>query len=424
MTGALRKLRALFYKPLILLYLQNLKSDFMISLLDRVRQSLAWKKNAQFCADRLGIALEDYLILKSQLISPEEETKKGIISTEMNFQNNTQRIEAISFTEPKSAEEIIELLNIDTTKWKLSQYWNKQKKDHWVVSALVTAVKQTQQDVLAEVLKNFSPKKVSVYVHNLVDTPSAVKNYCGVFSVQDIHFGKDGNEEVISDFKNAVIDVTSRVSKMHMLDKLIYVIGGDLLNADTFDGTTTSGTPVSNGMNPVDAYAEAFEALYWAIYQMSAITSDLQVVYVPGNHDRLSSYHLAHALSKAIELPNVTFAVDYLERKVVTWGDNFFAFEHGDVNTKNSPMVYAFEFPTEWGKTKFRTLYTGHYHMKRTSSYITEDEINGFTIKIMPSLSRTDYWHYHNKFVGSKRAAIMDIHEMFLGKAGEICHIA
>jgi hypothetical protein len=62
--------------------------------------------------------------------------------------------------------------------------------------------------------------------------------------------------------------------------------------------------------------------------------------------------------------------------------------------------------------------------MKRTSSYITEDEINGFTIKIMPSLSRTDYWHYHNKFVGSKRAAIMDIHEMFLGKAGEICHIA
>ena len=42
--------------------------------------------------------------------------------------------------EPKSAEEIIELLKIDTDKWKLSQYWNKQMGDHWRVSALISQI--------------------------------------------------------------------------------------------------------------------------------------------------------------------------------------------------------------------------------------------------------------------------------------------
>ena len=397
----------------------------MSSLIDLVRQSLKWKQSAKNCAERIGIDVEDYLVLKNQLMEGYADPfVEGIVSVRENLDTNTKQLEAIATTEPKTPEEIIALLNIDTTKWKLSQYWNKQKKDHWIVSALVTAIKQTEQDVLAEVLKNFSPKKVEVHIADFPNNPVATSNYCGVFSVQDIHFGKEGNELVILDFKNAVIDVATRVGKMHMLDKLIYVIGGDLLNADTFSGTTTSGTPVDNGMTPVKAYGEAFEALFWAIYQLSTITSDLEVVYVPGNHDRLSSYHLAHDLSKAIDLPNVTFNVEYSERKVITWGNNFFAFEHGDVNNKDAPMVYAFEFPQDWGATKYRTLYTGHYHMKKTTSFVSENEIHGFAVKIMPSLSRTDYWHYHNKFVGSKRSAIMDIHEKYDGKAGEICHIS
>ncbi len=397
----------------------------MSSLIDLVRQSLKWKQSAKNCAERIGIDVEDYLVLKNQLMEGYADPfVEGIVSVRENLDTNTKQLEAIATTEPKTPEEIIALLNIDTTRWKLSQYWNKQKKDHWIVSALVTAIKQTEQDVLAEVLKNFSPKKVEVHIADFPNNPVATSNYCGVFSVQDIHFGKEGNELVILDFKNAVIDVATRVGKMHMLDKLIYVIGGDLLNADTFSGTTTSGTPVDNSMTPVKAYAEAFEALFWAIYQLSTITSNLEVVYVPGNHDRLSSYHLAHALSKAIDLPTVTFNVEYSERKVITWGNNFFAFEHGDVNTKDAPMVYAFEFPQDWGATQYRTLYTGHYHMKKTTSFVSENEIHGFAVKIMPSLSRTDYWHYHNKFVGSKRSAIMDIHEKYDGKAGEICHIS
>jgi hypothetical protein len=210
----------------------------------------------------------------------------------------------------------------------------------------------------------------------------------------------------------------------HKLEKIIYVIGGDLLNMDTFTGTTTSGTPVDNAQRAQDAYKIAFDSLYWSINYLKQFCENLHVVYLPGNHDRLSSFHMAHALSKCFDHEDysIYFDVEYAERKVVVYGDNMFAFEHGDVTKKNTPLVYATEFPLQWGKTIYRTCYTGHFHSKKTIEYITENEHNGFSVKHLPSLSSTDYWHYHNKFVGAKKQAIMEIHDLILGKVSEFIY--
>jgi hypothetical protein len=97
---------------------------------------------------------------------------------------------------------------------------------------------------------------------------------------------------------------------------------------DNFDGATTKGTPVDNEQRAYDAYNDAFNALYWSVNYIKQFCNELEVVYLPGNHDRLSSYHIAHALSKCFqEDRNIKFNVEYSERKVVVYGDNFFAFE-------------------------------------------------------------------------------------------------
>lgn len=398
----------------------------MSSLLDRVRQSLKWKKTAQLCADRIGISVEDYLALKS-IVSDDTITdtgiRTGVMSENVNLEEGSSKIEAISSTEPKTPEDIIEILGIDTNEWKLSQYWNKQKSDHWVVSALVTKLKPTEVDNLAEAVKNYTPSNYSVTVCPRIELNDS-REYCGVFSVQDVHFGKENNNDVIDRFKDSILEVSHKASSAFRLSKLYYVVGGDLLNADTFSKTTTKGTPVENDMDPIQAYINAFDAVVWSIFQLKEACDELVVVYIPGNHDRLSSWHLAHALEKHIDEPNVTFDVEYSERKVHLYGDNFLAFEHGDVNTSNSDRVYAAEFPEEWGRTVYRTLYTGHYHQKKTSVFVTENEINGFAVKIMPSLSNSDYWHYHNKYVGSKKAAVLEVHEFADGKVAEFSHIA
>lgn len=390
-----------------------------MNLLQQVYSSIRWKKTDDYCASKLGISLEEYKNLKAQVqTSPPKPTNK-VIEWKENLDEGTAEIKGIAVHEPRTAEDIIELLKIDTTKWKLSSYWNKETYSGWMVSAMVTAIKHEPKDILAEVIANFKPEYQpvgEVFINEKFD-----RDCVAILSTQDLHFGKEDNQWIFYHFKQAVINLVQRAFMSHKLHKIIYVIGGDLLNMDTFNGSTTSGTPVDNVQRAQHAYTEAFNALYWSINYIKQFCENLHVVYVPGNHDRLSSYHLAHALSKCFDHEDfsIYFDVEYSERKVVVCGHNFFAFEHGDVTKKNTPLVYATEFPTSWGKTKYRTCYTGHFHSKKTIEYTTENEHNGFSIKHLPSLCSTDYWHYHNKFVGSKRQAIMEVHDVEKGKISE-----
>ena len=333
----------------------------MESFIDKIKGSFKWKKTSEYCADKLGVTIEDYELLKSWVKSTEL-LENSNSSYEYNLEKGEAKMETISSSEPKSPEEIIEMLNIDITQWKLSSYWNKQMGDHWRVSAMVTKIKDNEIDNVAELLKGFKPKKFKSVKR--IKTPGKVKT-AGVLSLQDIHFGKEGNETIDKCFEETIIDLVERATSAHHLEKIYYVVGGDLINMDTWSGSTTSGTPLDNCMTATEAYKQAFDAIQWSINYIKQFCDTLQVVYIPGNHDRLSSFHLAHGLSKCFDDPNIEWDVVYLERKVFVYGDNFFAFEHGDVNTKNSLMLYSMEYPREWGKTLFRTLYTGHYHHKK-----------------------------------------------------------
>ena len=399
-----------------------------MNLINQVYGTLRWKKSDNYCASKLGISLEKYKDLKNEILTlrPDafDETlkKEKVIEFKEDLEAGTAEIKGITFSEPRSAEEIIRILKIDTTKWKLSSYWNKETNDKWLVSAMVTAIKLEPKDFLIEVLENFKPDYQPVTQVHLNN--NFTDNSVGIISTQDLHFGKEGNLDIVGHFKAAIMNLVQRAYRSHYLDKIIYVVGGDLLNMDSFSGTTTSGTPVDNDQRAQDAYREAFDALHWSINYLKQFCNNLHVVYLPGNHDRLSSYHIAHALSKCFDLEesNIYFDVEYAERKVVMYGRNFFAFEHGDVTKKNTALVYATEFPISWGGTIYRTCYTGHFHSKKTIEYITENEHNGFSIKHLPSLSSTDYWHYHNKFIGSKRQAIMEIHDIEKGKISEFIY--
>jgi hypothetical protein len=438
-----------------------------MSLINQVYGSLRWKKTDEFCATKLGISLQKYQEIKKQILQTKDllqkeldaslvelaskrmleliddegikneyisdledslaealaSQKEKVIEFKENLDACTAEIKGVAFSEPKSPEEIIRILRIDTNKWKLSSYWNKQKKDHWLISAMVTQKTLDEKDYLKEVIENFQPNYTPVAEVHLNDT--FVLPTVGVLSIQDLHFGKEGNLGVVKDFREAVSNLVLRAYKSHRLDKIVYVFGGDLLNMDTFNGSTTKGTPVDNDLRAQEAYNVAFDSLYWSISFIKQFCNNLHVVYLPGNHDRLSSYHMAHALSKCFSTDsNIIFDAEYEERKVITYGDNFFAFEHGDISSKNTPLVYATEFPKEWGSTTFRTCYTGHWHRKKTMEYVSENEVHGFAIKQLPSLSKSDYWHYHNKFTCAKRQAIMEVHDFSKGKVSEFIYTA
>jgi hypothetical protein len=384
----------------------------------KVLESLKWKKHPSYCAHRLGITESEYCNIRDKV---RKNHIKGQASRHYNLEKGEAKLDALVTFEPKSPDEIIKLLNIDTKEWKLSSYWNKQVQEGWRISALVTKIKENDEGkVFEDLLSKWSPKK-----HYVDSKPKVNKNLpdvCGVISMQDIHFGKEGNTFIDQDFELAIEDLIQRGSLSHNIKVLYFVIGGDLINMDTFAGTTTSGTPLDNSMKATDAYIQAFDSMHWAVEYMAGYCEKLVIVYLPGNHDRLSSFHLAHALSKSIQGPNIQWDVDYAERKVHVWGDNFNAFEHGDVKSKSTPLVYATEFPLDWGKTKFRTLFTGHYHQNKKVEYLTTSEEVGFVQKTLPSLCKTDYYHYHNKYVGNRRSAVLELQSYTKGTVCELVY--
>ena len=400
-----------------------------MTIFEQVKDTFKWKKSPSYCAAKLGISVEKFLELKKivQLSEPQvfeiHPKLNKVTEFKEDLDKGTAEIKGIAVCEPRTAEEIIEILKIDTKKWKLSNYWNKETSNGWMISAYVTAIKKEQKDVLADVIANLKPicqvEADPKYINDKFD-----RDCVGIISTQDLHFGKEGNDDIVENFKDAIRTLSYRAYASHKLEKIIYVIGGDLLNMDTFSGTTTSGTPVDNDIRAHEAYTQAFDALLWSIIHLKQFCENLHVVYVPGNHDRLSSYHMAHALSKCFDTEDfsIYFDVEYKERKVVLYGDNFFAFEHGDVTKKNTALVYATEFPLCWGHTTYRTCYTGHFHSKKTIEYTTENEHNGFSIKHLPSLCASDYWHYHNKFIGAKRQAVMEVHDKEKGKVSEFTY--
>jgi hypothetical protein len=399
-----------------------------MSLTNKVQQSLKWKQSAEHCANRLGISLTAYLEIKEKLKEKDiKEHKKGfrnkVVESENDVENGTKKIKVLTSEEPRTPEEVEELVKIKgSDKWILSNFYNKQQPNGlWLITAFITQKKLQPKDLLEETLKNFKPQYspiTQVFINENYTPPTV-----GVLSIQDLHFGKENNENIGEEFKKAIEHLIHKAYQSNNLDKLIYVIGGDLFNMDSFSGTTTSGTPLDNSMRAQEAYQIGFDSIYWSVNYLKQFCKELIVVYLPGNHDRLSSYHLAHAISKCFFAePNIRFDVEYAERKVVVYGNNFFGFEHGDVTKKNTPLVYATEFSEEWGLTKYRTCFTGHFHSKKTIEYITENEHNGFAVKHLPSLCSSDYWHYHNKFVGSKRQAILEIHDKTKGRIAEFIY--
>jgi hypothetical protein len=406
----------------------------MSNLTKSIIESLRWKKNPTYCAAKLGITESHYVKLKKEILSSKKNEKKkdrffakaaehAQIAESVNIEKGEKTISGTFTNEPKTAEEIIELLNIDTKQWKLSQYWNKQMGDHWRVSALVTKLKEADKNNLEELLENWKPKTYKLPKTNL-NNSKELEKVCGIMSLQDVHFGKQGNETIDKDFEDTIIDLLGRATGTHYIETIYFVVGGDLINMDTFAGTTTSGTILDNCMSATEAYQQAFDAMHWAIGYIKSFCKNLVVVYIPGNHDRLSSFHLAHALSKSIESDEITWDIKYEERKVHVWHNNFNAFEHGDKGSKNNPLIYASEYPKEWGATTNRTLYKGHIHTDRKVEYMTSNETAGFIEKTLPSLGKTDYYHYSNKYVGNRRSGKLELQHPTKGNICELTYQA
>jgi hypothetical protein len=183
-------------------------------------------------------------------------------------------------------------------------------------------------------------------------------------------------------------------------EKVLMVIGNDLMHSDNTESTTTKGTVVSTDGRYHKTFYRARTLMIDSIEQARKI-APVHVVVMPGNHDRLACFHLGDSLEMYFHgQSDVVIDNEPTSRKYFQWGKVMLMFCHGDREKRmDMPLTMASERPEMWGDTMFRECHTGHLHQVRT------EELHGVRVRILPSLSPPDAWHANNAYVGNLRSA-------------------
>lgn len=238
--------------------------------------------------------------------------------------------------------------------------------------------------------------------------------------IPDLHVGKRaqpgdadyGVDTALHLYKAAVSTLTSKL--VEMPSRTLLVIGNDMLHFDNEAGTTTKGTPVDASARLTDVYVRTFDMLRDVVLFLTRNVSAVDVVCMPGNHDRLTSWCLIHSLSSYFSTnEHVTVDVSATPRIYYRHNEVLLGFTHGDrEKTSELPMLMAGERAADWGATRYREWHLGHLHHTRAKHVGTVAhtpmavEDGGVIIRHFPSLSAVDAWHAGRGYVHALRRAV------------------
>jgi len=234
--------------------------------------------------------------------------------------------------------------------------------------------------------------------------------------LHDLHYGKRcWPEETGSDydaklaeraFDNAIDDIIRKTAGYNF-DRILLPIGNDFLHVDNAANTTTAGTRQDVDDRATLLFRSAYKMVVRNVDKLQQI-GPVDIVIVPGNHSTLSTFHFGTVLEahynrcKGVSVDNAAAL-----RKYKRYGKTLIGYVHGgkdDPKTTDLPLIMAQERKEDWAATTFREWHLGHVHKKKQVKYLDLDQERGVTVRVIPSLSGTDAWHYQHGFIGQHRA--------------------
>ena len=250
--------------------------------------------------------------------------------------------------------------------------------------------------------------------------PKKGGEFLALLSLADHHFGKlcwspeAGTNydlkiaEVL--FRDAVDDLIAECAGKSV-ERWLFPLGNDLVHIDNSRNKTFNETP-----QDVDGrYAKIIETAEMSVIravERMAETAPVSVLWIPGNHDRTTSFHVARTVQAWFRnCPRVTVDVGPNPRKYFQWHRTLLGFTHGDQEKiATLPNIMASERPKEWAASDCRHWFLGHMH--RSRKWLTQggDAFEGTEIKVMRSLGGTDRWHHDNGYIGGEKSRAAEVH--------------
>jgi len=251
-------------------------------------------------------------------------------------------------------------------------------------------------------------------------------------SLPDLHVGKLTHAPEVGenyDLKLAhsiAIEATGNLyakASAFPIEKILLPIGNDFFNVNNALGETAGGTRQDED----GRWKKSFKAgLAIAVEQIEMlrgkVKGGIDVMVVAGNHDPERIYYMGCVLEGIYRhTSDVRINNSEPTRKYFRYGTTLLGFTHGHAEKHAQlPLIMAGERPKDWSETTHREFHLGHFHHRRESRYTAGIETGPVVVRILPSLSTADAWHFQQGYVGSKRSAEAYLYSLKHGYTGHL----
>jgi hypothetical protein len=301
----------------------------------------------------------------------------------------------------------------------VSNYWYKGKHFSIHVNGKDVSLWDLKERLIEE-MKGYSPK------YPKLEYPKVKEGHLLVIDPADMHIGKlcssfetgdEYNHKIATDRVNSGVAGILQKATGFPIDKVMLIIGNDMLHVDNAKSSTTKGTHQDTDLMWYDAFNIAFKLQVGVIEKLLTV-APTHVQYDPSNHDYITGFLLAQALAAWFRNnKNIVFNVSPAHRKYFTYFNNLIGSTHGDgAKESDLGMLMAHE-SSDWNKCKHRYFYTHHLHHKKSKDYMS------VCVETLRSPSGTDSWHHRNGYQHSPKAIEGYIHHKDHGQIARLTHL-
>jgi hypothetical protein len=255
-----------------------------------------------------------------------------------------------------------------------------------------------------------------------VKPPTTCKaNLCTVYTLTDCHVGalawhrEGGADWDLQIAENTLVGCFEHMIEAAPASELAIVNQlGDFLH---FDGLEAA-TPTSHNLLDADGrFEKVVQVAIRVLRRVIGLTLEkhprVHVIMAEGNHDLASSVWLRAMFAALYENePRVTVEDSPLPYYAIEWGKTLLAFHHGHLKKNDQlPLMFAAQFPQQWGRTTKRYCHTGHRH------HLEEREHSGMIVFQHPTLAARDAYAARGGWHAMRSATAVTYHRDF-GEVG------
>jgi hypothetical protein len=302
----------------------------------------------------------------------------------------------------------------------VSTYYNAEGKPsgQWVKASLSH---QALVDAMREAVDGF---KDEILPASVIVAPQACEEHlCNLYTFTDYHLGMLAwHKEGGSDWNISLAEKTIIAALSQMIDQspkahtAVINIQGDFLHTDG----KTPVTPASKHVLDADSrFPKIRRSAIRVIRSLVAMSlqrhQEVHLIIAEGNHDEESAGWLSDLFSVHYEdEPRISVSDAVLPFYVFEWGATMLGVHHGHkVKNESLPLLFAAQFPQEWGRTTRREIHCGHRHHR------DEKEYNGAVVVQHPTLAARDAYAARGGWIADRAAWAITYHKRF-GAVGRV----